>query len=215
MNRIGCVVMTCISWLVSRPGNSRRRAMHVLAYGAEQIAALALAGTVALPSPFPASARISMVMSPENSDDGTSTEQQFSLKLVEVIGDKLIATRFVSLDNVRAIRFRTGSNTNTDPWIWRLKTSRELSADFRTTNDGLKDYSQTFKNAGTKFLFEQNLESGTQGIVYVPETAPVLVRTEVAVVAAQAVDIASSYWAYGRKCPCPGTKPIYPIKSDV
>jgi hypothetical protein len=186
----------------------------ILAYGDAQITALALAGTVALPSPFPASARISMVISPEPSEDGTSTEQKFSLKLVEVIGDKLVVTRFVRVEHVRAIRFRSGSNTNKDPWIWQLKTSRELHADFRATEEELKAYSQTFKNAGTKFSFEQNLESGTRGIVYVPETAPVLVRTEVAVVAAQAVDIASSYSAaYGKICWCPGTEP--PIKPDV
>ncbi|HEX3446707.1 MAG TPA: hypothetical protein VHS97_00535 [Isosphaeraceae bacterium] len=186
----------------------------ILAYGDAQITALALAGTVALPSPFPASARISMVISPEPSEDGTSTEQRFSLKLVEVIGDKLVVTRFVRVEHVRAIRFRSGRNTNDDPWTWQLKTSRELYADFRTTEDELKAYSQTFKSAGTKFSFEQNLESGTRGIVYVPETAPVLVRTEVAVVAAQAVDIASSYWAaYGKSCWCSGAEP--PIKSDV
>jgi hypothetical protein len=188
----------------------------ILAYGDAQITALALAGTVALPSPFPASARISMVISPEPSEDGTSTEQRFSLKLVEVIGDKLVVTRFVRVEHVRAIRFRSGSNTNKEPWTWQLKTSQELYADFRTTEDELKAHSQTFKSAGTKFSFEQNLETGTRGIVYVPEIAPVLVRTEVAVVAAQAVDIASSYWAaYGRPCPCPGTEPMPPINSDV
>jgi hypothetical protein len=205
--------MTTVSRSIALAGKTNPT--PILAYGDEQIAALSLAGTVALPSPFPASARISMVMSPEPSEDGTSTEQKFSLKLVEVIGDKLIVTRFVSLENVRAIRFCFGSNTNDDPWIWKLKIFRELSADFRTTKEELKAYSQTFKNAGTIFSFEQNLESGTRGIFYVPETAPVLVRTDVAVVAAQAVDIASSYWAYRRTCPCPGTEPIYPIKSDV
>jgi hypothetical protein len=186
----------------------------ILAYGDVQITALALAGTVALPSPFPASARISMVISPEPSEDGTSIEQRFSLKLVEVIGDKLVVSRFVRVEHVRAIRFRSGSNTNDDPWTWQLKTSRELYAGFRATEHELKTYSQTFKSTGTNFSFEQNLESGVRGIVYVPEIAPVLVRTEVAVVAAQAVDIASSYWAaYAKSCWCPGVEP--PIKSDV
>ena len=187
-----------------------------LAYGDAQITALALAGTVALPSPFPASARISMVISPEPSEDGTSTEQRFSLKLVEVIGDKLVVTRFVRVEHVRAIRFRLGRNTNEDPWTWQLKTSRELYADFRATEHELKTYSQTFNNAREKISFEQNLKSGTRAIVYVPEIAPVLVRTEVAVVAAQAVDNASSYWApYAKACWCPGAEPIYPIESDV
>ncbi len=185
----------------------------ILAYGDAQIAALTLAGTVALPTPFPASARISIVMSPEPSEDGTSIEQRFSLKLVEVIGDKLIVTRFVSLENVRAIRFCSGSNTKDDPWIWQLKISKELSVDFNSTKEELKAHSVTFTSAGTKFSFEHVLRSGTRGTVYVPETAPVLVRTEVAVVAAQAVDIAQPLAI--RVCQRPEAHPIYPSSSPM
>jgi hypothetical protein len=203
--------MTSVSRSIALAGKTKPT--PILAYGDAQIAALTLAGTVALPTPFPASARISIVMSPELSEDGISTEQRFSLKLVEVIGDKLIVTRFVSLENVRAIRFCSGSNTKDDPWIWQLKISKELSVDFNSTKEELKAHSETFTSAGTKFSFEHALGSGTRGTVYVPETAPVLVRTEVAVVAAQAVDIANP--AAIRICPCPETHPIYPSSSPM
>ena len=203
--------MTPVSRSIALAGKTKPT--PILAYGDAQIAALTLAGTVAMPTPFPASAQISMVMSPEPSEDGISTEQRFSLKLVEVIGDKLIVTRFVSLENVRAIRFCSGSNTMDDPWRWKLKISKELSVDLRTTMEELKAHSQSFASAGTKLSFEHVLESGLRGIVYVPETAPVLVRTEVAVVAAQAVDIAHPVAM--RVCHCPETHPIYPSSNPM
>jgi hypothetical protein len=205
--------MTPVSRSIALAGKTKPT--PVLAYGDAQIAALTLAGTVALPTPFPASARISIVMSPELSEDGISSEQRFSLKLVEVIGDKLIVTRFVSLENVRAIRFCSGSNSMDDPWKWKLKISEELSVDFRATKEELKAHSETFASAGTKLSFEHVLESGLRGIVYVPETAPVLVRTEVAVVAALAVDIASLNGIAYRKCPCPDGHPDYPSSYAV
>ena len=61
-------------------------------------AALKIAGTVALPSPFPACGSLSIVVAPEDGDYETY------LRIVQPVTGKRIITRFVRLADVRALR---------------------------------------------------------------------------------------------------------------
>ena len=61
-------------------------------------AAIKLAGTVALPSPFPAFGSLHIVVAPEDGDYETY------LRIVQHVTGKRIITRFVRLADVRAIR---------------------------------------------------------------------------------------------------------------
>ncbi len=82
-----------------------RRRSHILAqqpyqtfeFGNEQKIALALTGTITIPSPCPASARIFIGIMPRL--NAASAERYF-LKIVEVIADKYITTRFVNVKDI-------------------------------------------------------------------------------------------------------------------
>ena len=63
-----------------------------------QQTAIALAGTVPLPAPFPASGPVSVILIRE--DDGWETY----VKIVQVVSLQRIVTRFVRRADIRAIR---------------------------------------------------------------------------------------------------------------
>ncbi len=152
----------------------------------EQEAAFALTGTVALPSPFPASARIFIGIMPRLY--GSSAERYY-LKIVQVITDKLIVTQFVNLDYLRAVRLRPESGRYDDLREWTLRVDVDLHKELEDAKETLKQAAkETLKQAAseTRGAYEFLLFPEHQGVVYVPETAPVLVRTEYGVVAAEA-----------------------------
>ena len=135
-----------------------------------QYDALTLAGTVALPSPYPASGSVSVVIF---SHDG---EFEVLVKILQVVSDRRIITRFVRPEDIRAIRGAPAAATGGGPETWPLvgikqlrgeldRRAKELIAKART---GHADESPWYPSA----------------IVYVPEAAPVLHRNEVGVTAA-------------------------------
>lgn len=173
----------------------------------EQRAALALAGTVALPSPFPASARIFIGIMPRHVQ---AVERRFYLKIVETIGAKYKVTRLVDLAYLRAVRVRPESGRYHNLSDWTVLTIEDLHGNLDDAKEALN--LAVAEEATTSYevpLFPEVLEEAPdepgqgeveapaqgavveperQGIVYVPETAPVLVRTEYAVTAVEAAE---------------------------
>jgi hypothetical protein len=142
----------------------------------EHKATLALAGTVALPSPFPASARIFVGIMP-----ASAAGDQHYLKIVEKVGDKHTVTRLMDLGYLRAVRLRPTSGPYDDVREWELKTAEELKGELAAAIDELPPNPATAHEVP---LFPAKQE----GVVYVPETAPVLVRAEFGVLAAEAAE---------------------------
>ena len=164
-----------------------------LEFGPEQRAAFAISGAIALPSPFPASARITMGIMPRSTTPGADADaaSQFFLKLVERLRDNDIVTRLVSLKDLRAIRFLSAPAQPGYPWAWTLKTREDLFTDLNTARKSLESALDSAGSPGPSFSFEVDLDSGTQGILYVPEASQILVRLEFGLLAAEAAQIAS------------------------
>jgi hypothetical protein len=176
-------------------------------FGSEQRAAFALIGTIPLPSPFPASARISIGIMPKPEKHGADPTPRFFLKLVEHVGNKKVVTRLVSLKDVRAVRFRSGTGTSNDPWVWALMTCEDLFEDLEKARKRLNSISGDPGSASARLSYEQHLPYGADGVVYVPETAPVLVRTEFGVPAAEAYESARLFQLRGERGCCPSGEP--------
>jgi hypothetical protein len=194
----------------------------------EQSIAHALAGTVALPSPFPASARIYVGIRPGHNPAGAG---RYYLKLVEAVSDKLVVTRLVSLEDARAVRFRPESGRPADLWDWTLYTADDLHDELEYAKAALSQAAAAQPGAHELPLVPEKGPKGPdatppdragqpptagkpagaarqpQGIVYVPESAPVLVRVEYGVVAAEAATVYPPILLHGRCC---ADKPFYP-----
>jgi hypothetical protein len=149
-------------------------------FGNEQKVALALTGTVAIPSPFPAAARIFIGIMPRL--NAASAERYF-LKIVEVIADKHIATWFVNVEDIRAVRLRPESGQYQELREWTLRTAEDLHEELEDAKRSLKQ-AASHPMTAYEFLLFPDLE----GVVYIPETAPVLVRTEYGLPAAEAFE---------------------------
>jgi hypothetical protein len=144
----------------------------------EQFLALQLAGTVALPSPPPATGSVEIAPS--------SNASGIHLRIVHRVSLKLTLIRYVSVDHVRAIcaHWEVGKPAGEAEVVaakapvvtcWACKTLIE----FRP-------------------LLEQRLKSGKSGpfplpwleetVVYVPEQAPVLMQVDVGLTAAESAE---------------------------
>ena len=139
--------------------------------------AVALVGTVPLPSPYPASGEASFVLTDW---DG---ETVIYVKLVQVVNQKRIITRFVKPENIVAIRIKPEDDddedvSDNDPQAWTMLNPTATRKEIET---GKATIIADAKAAGVKELEEV---WHTAVILYVHETAPVLHRHEAAVTAA-------------------------------
>ncbi len=132
--------------------------------------AVTLAGTVPLPSPYPACGQAFFAYTEW---DG---EPVVYIKLVQVVGPKNIVTRFIKPEDIRAIR--TPASEDTDPETWPLLSPTRTR---KQIDDGIKAIIAKAKAAKVT-----HLETSWQvaAILYVLETAPVLHRHDVAMTAA-------------------------------
>jgi hypothetical protein len=133
--------------------------------------ALTLAGTVALPSPYPACGAVSVVIARDGED------YVIFIKIVQVVGDKRIITRFVRSEDIRAIRGNPDGTIGDGPDSWPVLGIKKIKGelDKRTT-----DLTEKAKSTGV--LDEAPWYEAA--IVHVAEAAPVLHRDEVGVTAA-------------------------------
>ncbi len=133
--------------------------------------AVTLAGTVPLPSPYPAYGQAFFAYTEW---DG---EPVVYVKLVQVVSPKNIVTRFIKPEDVRAIRTRTASEY-TDPETWPLLSPTKTR---KAIDDGIKAIIAKAKAAKATHL---EISWQTAAILYVAEAAPVLHRHDVAMTAA-------------------------------
>lgn len=145
----------------------------------EQRVVFALAGTVAIPSPFPAHARISMGVFPRPQDCHSDTyTYQYYLKLTQSCGDREVETRVVRLEDLRAVRSCVRECHYYGPEDWTLRTADDLCAVLAEKKAAL------LQMAATPGV-EPEIELDPRAILYVPSDAPVLVRTEYGTTAGQ------------------------------
>jgi hypothetical protein len=138
--------------------------------------AITLAGTITLPSPFPAYGQAFFVLTDW---DG---EPVIYVKLVQLVNRKQITTWFVKPDDIRLIRPQPrAGDGHAEAWPIQspAKTRKEIAA-------GVTAILAHAKTAGVKVL-EEPWHSAV--ILYVPETAAVLHRHDVAVTAAESVEL--------------------------
>ena len=133
--------------------------------------AITLAGTVALPSPYPASGPVSVVVARDGDDF------EVFVKILQVVSDKRIITRFVRPEDVRAIRAHPGDSTMAGPESWPVRGIKKIKEELDRRADDLRARARK-----TGILDEAPWYPSA--IVYVAEAAPVLHRDEVGVTAA-------------------------------
>jgi hypothetical protein len=129
-----------------------------------------LAGTVALPSPVPATASVSVVAV----RDGEEIE--IFVKVVHIVNDKRIITRFVRPDDIRAIRTRPKDFDQNEPETWPVLGIKKFKGE-------LEKHTKAVIAKAKTGVFEE-VSWYASAIVYVPESAAVLHRSEVGVTAA-------------------------------
>jgi hypothetical protein len=143
-----------------------------------QQTAMNLAGTVALPAPFPSCGAVSIVVA---LDDG---DLETYLKIVQLVGVRRIVTRFVRAADIRAVRIAAEGNGSGGPETWPIVGSKVARRQVEAKAQPLCD--QVSKSGSAA-----EIDWLGAAIVYVPEAAPVLHRNEVGVTAAvSAEDVA-------------------------
>ena len=134
------------------------------------LTALTLAGTVPLPSPYPACGSVSVVIVPHGEDF------EVFVKIVQVVSDRRIITRFVRPEDVRAIRAHPEGTNGYGPESWPVRGSKTIQGELDRRSEDLLAGART--GVFTESLWYHS------AIVYVPESAPVLHRNDVGVTAA-------------------------------
>jgi hypothetical protein len=134
-------------------------------------AAIKLAGTVALPSPFPAFGSLYIVVAPEEGDYETY------LRIVQQVTGKRIITRFVRMADVRAIRAPAKADAPGSPETWDVTGPKDIARKIAKQEKELR--AQASKSG-----IACEAQWLPAAIAYVAEAAPVLHRNDVGVTAA-------------------------------
>jgi hypothetical protein len=156
--------------------------------GSDHMTALGLVGTVALPSPFPATGRIFVVRHPLP-PGAAENSRVFHIKIVQKINDSCLVTRLVDHKAVKLIRLqpvREEPATKEGPFSLGQKQIQDLVS-------GLQ---WDVKDERASHEIEPHPQH--TGIAFVPETEPVLLRAEMSVPAATSLEQIMSPSA---KCP--------------
>jgi hypothetical protein len=151
-----------------------------------QLTALALAGTVALPSPYPAYGSVSLAVV----DDGDDCD--VLVKILQVVSPRRIITRFVRREDIRAIRGNPDGALDGGPESWPILGVNRFRPDLERRTEEL------LAQVGTGPVAEAPWYPAA--IVYVPESAPVLHRNEVGVTAAISAEEVGFGGAYSGCC---------------
>src|SRR5688572_5491903 len=98
---------------------------HANEFGADQKVALALAGTVRMPLPVPASGKVYLVIHPESSPVFPSGIPRYSLKHVQIVSHKQAVTRYVALNELRAVELPSDEEELDGSGSWSVATVNE------------------------------------------------------------------------------------------
>jgi hypothetical protein len=148
--------------------------------GKNQRTALLLAGTVTLPSPFPAAGRVSLIVDPRAS----AAKGPSIVKIEHKLNDMQIISWFVNESDIRACRVPPAAGASVPLEEWRTLSSEEVG---NRIKDELTRQGGRSPEPGQ--LDEPAMYDAA--IVHVPETARVLVRVEAGVPAAVGTDAAA------------------------
>ncbi len=152
-----------------------------------------MAGTIPLPSPFPASGRVYLIGASNShgtNGNGHKNGVEFYLKSVQVISERNIVTRTLELDSVRAIAFENGADrsghdhhkANGDHWT---VTPVDESSRIAEAMQRLRDAKGESQNGSLEVLLYD------KAVLYVREAAPVLHHQELGITAAVSADAGS------------------------
>jgi len=155
-------------------------------FGRDELVILALAGTVTLPSPFPAAGKVYLGLLASGQSFGLGDRTPFYLKLVQAIGEKKSITRFVRLGDIRAVRVYETSTNPDNPGSWSLRTAEEINGTLTDFREMLMKANQSNSSSSHEVLLFP------EAILYLPEAAPVLVRLEYGLTAAEACHLESA-----------------------
>ncbi len=147
--------------------------------GSEHLVALGLVGTVALPSPFPATARVFVVQLPPPPKGDVQAARKYHIKIVQKINDSCIITRFVDHNAVSLIRFQPASEGESPE-----------QGPFSLDHAGVQELVGGLKWDVVDERASHEIEPFPQhtGVVHVPENQPVLLRYELSVPAATSLE---------------------------
>jgi hypothetical protein len=148
--------------------------------GESQRVAFALAGTIALPSPFPATGLVSIGLFPPPAKV-RAWEPTFYLRVVHSLNQSHIITRYVRPEDLRAVRLCSEKQPDSELRGWLFQSAADVSSLIDDKKTTLRKYSDS-SGPTEIMLFEQ------PAIIYVPESAPVLLRLEYGVTAAESLE---------------------------
>lgn len=153
-------------------------------FGPDQRTTLALAGTVRIPQPVPASGKLYLVLNSDANPAFPSGSPRFLLKHVQTVSGKQAITRYVGLDELRAVELseQPGPGSAKESCVVMTIDQDTVATAIQTVQDDLENAAK--KNPG---VYEEIVFP--DAAIYVRETADVLVRIvyEFGVTAAEAV----------------------------
>ncbi|MGC8640495.1 MAG: hypothetical protein ACP5XB_11525 [Isosphaeraceae bacterium] len=162
-----------------------------------------LVGTVALPSPFPAAARIFVVRHPApKGAKGEKGKPIYHLKIVQELNDGHSITRLVALEHVRLVRFNQPTESVPSP-----ADANEAPLPAALENDDLRKeieavpWEKAVKEG--RGAYEVELYPGRLGVVHVHEQTPVLTRHECIQTAAMSIQRVLGPRQFCPHCCCP------------
>jgi hypothetical protein len=155
----------------------------------QQRLAIALAGTVALPSPHPACGTVSVGLCCSGRDELPSGSPRYYVKSVENVSSRQVVTRIVALNDLRAVSCPEG-DAAADPKAPRVAQPVE---DLFLDGGAISAAKQKLEAAVKRAPGDYEIGLFPVAVLHVPETAPVLVRVvfEAGVTAAEAAVIYS------------------------
>ncbi len=157
-------------------------------YDADLKNSLLLAGTVALPSPFPAPARVSVGVYAQE----PGCDPDVYLEIVQVVDMHRTIVRIVRFEDVRAIQASDGTTPVEEA---PLQSARQLSTKVDAISRALVGGANGSGKPVEKLLFKE-------AIVYVPEAAPVVHRAELGLTA---IESAEDHGLMVAQCCSPGS----------
>ena len=138
----------------------------------QQRLAIALAGTVSLPSPYPAYGKVSLGFDSSGRDELPSGSPRYYVKSVENVSPRQVVTRIVALNDLRAVS-HPEEDAAADPKAPRVTQPVE---DLFLDGGAISAAKQKLEAAVKRALGDYEIILFPVAVLHVPETAPVLVR---------------------------------------
>lgn len=178
------------------PKTSLPRPVKSTEFSPEHWTALDLSDTIAVPSASQAPGRLYFGVRYLSKADDVDLEPLFYFKVVEVVHEREMVARTFDEESVKAIRYRAPAGVTGEPATpgWTLKTSRQLRPDLVKLRALLEKEAEREAKAVAK-TGEKPVKVSHEVLLhefarlYVPSAAPVLLRRDHGLTAAEAEEI--------------------------